>query len=113
MTNLARPCRCQRPVRDDETCLRCGRALSLPTTTILSTEHRAPRCKPAWTHDRVVRALKAFAFFRGRPPAQADWSRRMGEDWPSLETVVALFGSVRAANVAADVERPRARAVGE
>jgi len=37
----------------------------------------------------------------------------MGDDWPGLETVVELFGSVGAANIAADVERPRDRAVGE
>ena len=79
----------------------------------LTPQHRPPRTKPAWTQDSVVRALRAFAFFRGRPAARADWSRRMGDDWPGLETVVELFGSVGAANIAADIERPRDRAVGE
>jgi hypothetical protein len=52
----------------------------------------------------VIRALKAFAFFRGRPPVLADWSGRMGDDWPGLETVRGLFGSVEAAVRVAGIE---------
>jgi hypothetical protein len=48
----------------------------------------------------VARAFQAFAFFRGRAPVEADWSRRMN-DWPPLEAVLGLFGSVEAAAEAA------------
>jgi hypothetical protein len=37
----------------------------------------------------------------------------MGDDWPPLATVEALFGSVEAAVRAAGVERPDTRAVGD
>jgi hypothetical protein len=90
-----RRCRCERPVLDDESCLLCGRPL------ILLPEPAVVRRRAAKTHDwtqaGVIRALKAFAFFRGRPPVPADWSGRMGDDWPGLETVQGLFGSVEAA----------------
>ena len=43
-------------------------------------------------------------FFRGRAPVPADWSKRM-DDWPPLETVEAMFGSVEAAAAAARPER--------
>ena len=59
----------------------------------------APR-KVTWTRPGVARAMQAFAFFRGRPPMAADWNQRMA-NWPSLETVEALFGSLEAANRAA------------
>jgi hypothetical protein len=68
-----------------------------------------------WTQPGVIRALRAFAFFRGRSPVAADWSGRMGDDWPRLETVVGLFGSVEAAVEVAGIEsRParQARAAG-
>lgn len=55
----------------------------------------------------MVRAMKAFAFFRGRPPVSQDWHKRMPDDWPALETVVELFGSLDAATRAAGVGRPR------
>ena len=41
---------------------------------------------------------------RGRAPVRADWSGRMREEWPSLATVEALFGSVGAAVRATGVE---------
>jgi len=37
----------------------------------------------------------------------------MGNDWPPLDTVERLFGSVEAAVRAAGVERPGTRAAGE
>jgi hypothetical protein len=58
------------------------------------------RRKVTWTRPGVERAIRAFAFFRGRPPIAADWNQRMA-NWPSLETVEALFGSLEAANRAA------------
>ena len=98
----ARRCRCQRPVLDGESCLLCGRQLVLLPEPAVP---QAPAPKTyAWTKAGVIRALKAFAFFRGRPPVAADWSGRMGDDWPGLETVQALFGSVEAAVRVAGVE---------
>ena len=98
----ARRCRCQRSVLDGESCLLCGRQLiMLPEPAVV---------RPAagethdWTQAGVIRALKAFAFFRGRPPVLADWSGRMGDDWPGLETVKGMFGSVEAAVRVAGVE---------
>jgi hypothetical protein len=109
----ARRCRCERPVLDGENCLRCGRPLILlPEPAVV----RQPPKTHDWTQAGVVRALKAFAFFRGRAPVPTDWSGRMGDDWPKIETVVALFGSVEAAvRVAGLDSRPagQARAVGE
>ena len=112
-TRAARPCRCERPVLDGESCLRCGRSLiTLPEPAVV---RRHPRPQE-WTRAGVIRALRAFAFFRGRAPARADWNGRMAEDWPALETVNGLFGSVEAAvQLAVPESRPigRAHAVGE
>jgi hypothetical protein len=55
----------------------------------------------------VIRAFQAFAFFRGRAPVRADWSRNMGNDWPSMETVERLFGSLPTALRAAGIEECR------
>jgi len=54
------------------------------------------RRRVTWTRPGVARAIRAFAFFRGRPPIAADWNQRMA-NWPSLETVETLFGSLGAA----------------
>jgi hypothetical protein len=62
-----------------------------------------------WTQPGVIRALRAFAFFRGRAPVATDWGGRMGEDWPALETVLGLFGSVDAAVQVAGIESGPAR----
>lgn len=106
----ARSCRCERPVLDGESCLRCGRLLvSRPEpafTRIMPRTHD-------WTRPGVIRALRAFAFFRGRAPVHADWAGRMGNDWPALETVLGLFGSIEAAVQVAGLQAPRAHAVGE
>jgi hypothetical protein len=89
----ARSCRCERPVLDGETCMRCGRFL------VFQPEPSAapPPQVPDWTRPGVIRALRAFAFFRGRPPVDADWTGRPNDDWPRRETVVSLFGSVASA----------------
>jgi hypothetical protein len=109
----ARRCRCERPVLDGESCLRCGRLIiSLPEPVI----GRPAKKTHDWTQPGVIRALRAFAFFRGRAPVSADWNGRMGDDWPRLETVLGLFGSVEAAIRRAGLEpRPvrQARAAGE
>jgi hypothetical protein len=96
---LARLCRCERPLLDGETCLRCGRS------TAVMPEASPPvrvRQKVTWTRPAVMRAIRAFAFFRGRPPVPSDWNQRMA-DWPPRATVEALFGSVEAAARAAGV----------
>ena len=89
----ARSCRCEHPVLDGENCLHCGRSL------VLVPEPRsAPPAQPAeWTRAGVIRAIRAFAFFRGRPPVDEDWAGRRAENWPAHETVLRLFGSVDAA----------------
>jgi hypothetical protein len=88
---LARPCNCTRPLWDGETCVRCGR-------TIYRASQRAqtPR-KTAWTRAGVNRAIRAFVFFRGRAPMVADWEAGMDPQWPTLDVVHELFGSLPAA----------------
>jgi hypothetical protein len=108
---MARPCRCDHPLLDGETCLRCGRApIVVPEPPL--PRRRATR-KITWTRPGVVRALRAFAFFRGRAPAPGDWRQRMGDDWPPLRTVERLFGSLDAALRTAGIERRESHAVGE
>ena len=87
----------------EDTCLRCGRLVNL------AADPAAPvaRQEPAWTRASVERAFQAFAFFRGRAPVAADWSRRVN-DWPPLEAVQGLFGSVEAACRAAGLQRSQA-----
>jgi len=60
------------------------------------------RQKVTWTRPAVLRAIRAFAFFRGRAPVPSDWNQRMA-DWPPRTTVEALFGSVESAARAAGV----------
>jgi hypothetical protein len=95
----ARVCKCERPLLTDETCLRCGRARSL----LPEPSAQAPRREVTWTRGHIARAFEAFVFFRGRAPVAADWSRRV-DDWPPLEVVQALFGTVEAAVKAAGLE---------
>ena len=89
----ARSCRCEQPVLDGESCLRCGRSLILLPEPLSAP----PAPAPEWTRAGVIRAIRAFAFFRGRPPVDADWSGRKSDDWPAHETVLSMFGSVAAA----------------
>jgi hypothetical protein len=93
-------CRCVRPLLTNETCLRCGRPLSL----LPQPNAEPPKHEVNWSRAHVARAFQAFAFFRGRAPVVADWSRRM-DDWPSLDAVEALFGTLEAALRAAGLER--------
>jgi hypothetical protein len=99
---VPRLCRCERTLLDGDTCLRCGRSVS----PLAWGEPRAPRPrrKHLWTQAGVVRALRAFAFFRGRAPVRSDWGGKKGEDWPSLSTVEALFGSLPEALRAAGLD---------
>jgi hypothetical protein len=96
---IARPCRCRRPLWDGESCVRCGHSLpGAPERK--ETPWLAPRIDP-WTHAGVIRALRAFAFFCGRPPVRSDWELGIEADRPSLGTVEQLFGSFAAAVQAA------------
>jgi hypothetical protein len=89
---IAKPCRCKNPVRDQDTCALCGRVLPAAP----ERARQRVRVEPGnpWTRAGVIRAVRAFAFFRGRPPARTDWTERMGKDWPPLLVVERLFGSV-------------------
>ena len=96
---LARPCQCSRPLWDGESCVSCGRIVyGAPERE--RPPWREPRKDP-WTRAGVIRAVNAFAFFRGRPPTPADWDAGLGPDWPDLRTVQLLFGSLPAAIEAA------------
>ena len=99
----ARVCRCERPLLTDDTCLRCGRPLSL----VPEPSAEPPKHEVTWSRAHVARAFQAFAFFRGRAPVGADWSRRM-DDWPPLHAVETLFGTLEAALQAAGLERSTA-----
>jgi hypothetical protein len=96
----ARVCVCDRPLLTDDTCLRCGRALSL----LPEPNAAPPKHEVTWSRAHVARALQAFAFFRGRAPVVADWNRRP-DDWPPLEAIETLFGTLEAAVQAAGLER--------
>jgi hypothetical protein len=96
----AQLCGCPHPLLSDETCLRCGRAPALAPEPAANLQRETP----TWTRAKVTRAFEAFAFFRGRPPVAADWTRRI-DNWPPLETVEAIFGSIEAAAAAAGLER--------
>jgi hypothetical protein len=96
----ARVCICDRPLLADETCLRCGRSPALVPTLGTPLSDRPI----TWTRARVARAFRAFAFFRGRAPVVADWSRRI-DDWPPLDAVERLFGTLEAAAEAAGMPR--------
>ena len=84
-----RVCNCARPLLTEDTCLRCGLAFAL----VLAPAEPAPERQIDWSRVQVLRAFEAFMFFRGRAPVPADWSKRM-DNWPPLETVEAMFGSV-------------------
>jgi hypothetical protein len=92
---LARLCRCHQPLQDEDGCLRCGRWLSVGPEPE-PPPWRLPR-RERWTRAGVIRAIRAFAFFRERTPVRADWNGSLDHDLPSLSTVEALFGSLVAA----------------
>lgn len=96
----AQRCECHQPLRDTDTCLYCGRSVGAAPRG-RRARNRATSGNP-WTQAGVVRALRAFVFFRGRPPARADWSQRMAPDWPPLSVVEQLFGSLEDALAACE-----------
>ena len=44
----------------------------------------------------MVRAVRTFMFFRGRPPARSDWLGCSDPNWPTMTDILALFGSLDA-----------------
>jgi hypothetical protein len=63
--------------------------------------HRSHANGNPWTTAGVIRALRTYQFFIGRPPTPTDWSFEDDKQWPSVSTVVRLFGSFAAAVEAA------------
>src|SRR3954451_1140510 len=92
VAGLARGCRCEHPWRGEDTCLRCGHWLP-------EVVRQGPRQQRShlegnpWTSAGVVRALRTYKFFVGRAPTTTDWSFEDDKEWPSVSTVVRLFGS--------------------
>jgi hypothetical protein len=102
-TNLngrARGCRCEHPLRSDDTCLHCGRSVP-PSARPAPRQRRSPFDGNPWTPAGVVRALRTHQFFTGRAPSSTDWSFADDREWPSVRTVEQAFGSFDAALQAA------------
>jgi hypothetical protein len=57
----------------------------------------------------VIRALRTHQFFLGRAPTTTDWSFEDDAEWPSVKTVVRIFGSFEAATAAAGLSTGRRR----
>jgi hypothetical protein len=91
-----RGCRCEQPWRDEDSCLRCGRAVP-PAVQRGPRRRRSHADGNPWTVAGVVRALRTYRFFLGRVPSRTDWSFEDDKEWPSVRTVVTLFGSFDAA----------------
>ena len=66
-------------------------------------ELRRPVAGNRWTRAGVVRALRTYKFFVGRAPSPTDWSFEDDSEWPSVNTVVSLFGSFDSAAAVAGV----------
>jgi hypothetical protein len=96
---VARRCACSRPLRDDDSCLRCGRWL--PQADVGFVPRRRRSGVNPWTAAGVTRALRAHRFFVGRLPAASEWPVDDDNDVPGRRTVAALFGSFDAALAAA------------
>ena len=68
-----------------------------------------PRTGFRWTHDTIVYAIKLWHRKHQRPPVTREWEQA-GENHPSRQTVIRIFGSWNAAMEAAGfVPRPRGR----
>jgi hypothetical protein len=84
--------------------VRCGHSVPAPVGAS-PPDASQPRLSTAdrWTQAGVVRALRAYKFFVGRAPNPTDWSFEDDSEWPSVKTVVSLFGSFDTAVTAAGV----------
>jgi hypothetical protein len=102
-----RACRCETPWRSEETCVRCGHSVPFPAAAVpAEVMPRRHSTAARWTRAGVVRALRAYKFFVGRAPTPTDWSFEDDSEWPSVKTVVSLFGSFETAIAAAGVVHP-------
>jgi len=102
----ARGCRCETAWRGDDTCLRCGHSVPAAVTPS-PRRHRSRLTSNPWTRAGVVRALRTYEFFVGRVPTPTDWSFEDDTEWPSVGTVVSLFGSFDIAVAVAGVPTAR------
>jgi hypothetical protein len=89
-------------------CVDCG----APTTGCNGPGKAPERChlcsrkmRRAWTHERIVAAIRGFAAEHGRPPLCREWLRK-GDDHPTVTTVQDRFGSWSAGVEAAGFPRP-------
>src|SRR3954463_1594127 len=93
-------CRCEQPMRDHDSCVRCGHWIQ-PTVEELPRPRRSSLADNRWTAAGVVRAVRTFEFFLDRLPTTTDWSVEDDAQWPGARTVVRLFGSFEAGSRAA------------
>jgi hypothetical protein len=99
----ARPCRCDRPLGCDEHCVRCGRLLSL----MPEREASRDRCRSGWTRAAVIQAIRSWADRYGAPPKSLQWaSPDRGDEFPSTNAVIRLFGTWKDAIRAAGFTPP-------
>jgi hypothetical protein len=96
----ARGCRCEHPLRSDDTCLHCGRSVA-PAIRPTPRKRRSTIDGNPWTPAGVVRALRTHQFFTGRPPSTTEWTLADDRELPSVRTVEQAFGSFEAALKAA------------
>jgi hypothetical protein len=89
-------CQCKTPWRDGDSCLRCGHWVQ-PAVEELPRKRRSSVTDNPWTAAGVLRAIRTFEFFLDRMPTTTDWSAEDDPRWPSVATVVRLFGSFDAA----------------
>jgi hypothetical protein len=84
--------------------VRCGHSVPAPVAAA-PADPSPPRRATAgrWTRAGVVRALRTYRFFVGHAPTPTDWSFADDSEWPSVKTVVSLFGSFDTAVAAAGV----------
>lgn len=107
-------CRCDRPIRDGDDCLKCGRPRARINETACHVDravspyavavfhHHAQPSPRRWPRNAVLDALLAFEAATGLWPTHGDVRRR--DDLPSASVVERLFGSwdagIRAAALA-------------
>jgi hypothetical protein len=102
----ARGCRCETPWRSDDTCARCGHRLPENPQPAPRQRRSAIHGNP-WTQAGIVRALRTYEFFVGQAPTATGWAFETDDEWPSVRTVLQVFGSFEAAVEAAGLTAAR------